>query len=91
MERRWDTLLNRTAPKAVMDAFAKMKIIAQVISPQNGCSVMVVEVTDQTWLDGTVVSRYVGDVASLECFPVCSLEEWLKVKERLPLDKIPKK
>ncbi|MBM4444665.1 MAG: hypothetical protein FJ020_05090 [Chloroflexi bacterium] len=91
MDRRFDTLLNGTAPKAVMDAWAKMKIIAQVISPQNGCSVMVVDVTDQTWLDGTLICRYMEDVVSLESFPVCSLEEYLKVKEKLPRDKIPKK
>ncbi len=53
VEKRWDTILNGTAPKAVMDAWAKMKIIAQVTSPQNGFSLMVLEVTDQTWIDGT--------------------------------------
>jgi len=91
VEKRWDTMLTGTAPKAVMDAWAKLKIIAQVTSPQNAFSLTVLEVTDQTWIDGTVVSRYLGDVASLESYPVCSMEEWLKVKERLPLEKIPKK
>jgi hypothetical protein len=91
MEKRWDTILNGTAPKAVMDAWAKMKIVTQVVSPQNSFTLTVLEVTDQTWLDGTLVSRYVGDVCSLESYPACSLEEYLKVRERLPLDKIPKK
>jgi hypothetical protein len=91
MEKRMDTLLNGTAPKAVMDAWGKIKIITQVISPQNGCSVNVVEVTDQTWIDGTVVCRYMEDVVSLESFPVCSMEEYLKIKEKLPREKIPKK
>jgi len=91
MERRWDTMLKGTAPKAVMDAWAKMKIVTQVVSPQNGCSVMVVEVTDQTWIDGTVLCRYMEDVVSMESFPVCSMEEYLKVREKLPREKIPKK
>ena len=91
MEKRWDTILNGTAPKAVMDAFGKMKIITQVVSPQNGFSVMVVEVTDQTWIDGTVLCRHVDDVVSLESFPVCTMEEYLKVREKLPREQIPKK
>jgi hypothetical protein len=90
-EKRWDTLLTGTAPKAVMDALAKMKIIAQVASPQNGFSLMIVDVTDQTWFDGTLLCRYMADVCSLESYPVCSMEQWLKVKEKLPLEKIPKK
>lgn len=91
VEKRWDTMLKGTAPKAVMEAWAKMKIIAQVTSPQNGFALMVLEVTDQTWIDGTVLCRYMQDVCSLEGYPVCSMEEWLKVKEKLPLEQIPKK
>ena len=69
----------------------QMKIIAQVTSPQNGFSLMVLEVTDETWIDGTILCRYMGDVVSFESYPVCSMEQWLKVKEKLPLEKIPKK
>ena len=90
-EKRWDTLLNGRAPKAVMDALAKMKIIAQVTSPQNGFTLMIVDVTDQTWLDGTLICRYVADVCTLENYPVVSMEDWLKVKAKLPLEQIPKK
>jgi hypothetical protein len=91
LDKRWDTVLNGTAPKAVMDAMAKMKFITQVTSPQNGFSLSVVEVTDQTWIDGTVVNRYLADVCSVETYPVCSMEQWLEVKKRLPLEQIPKK
>ena len=90
-EKRWDTLLNGTAPKAVMDALAKMKIIAQVTSPQNGFTLMIVDVADQTWLDGTLLCRYMADVCALESYPVVSMEDWLKVKAKLPLEQIPKK
>ena len=91
VEERWDTMLNGTAPKVVMDAWAKMKIIAQVTSPQNGFSLMVLEVTDETWIDGTILCRYMGDVASFESYPVCIMEQWLEVKKKLPLEQIPKK
>lgn len=91
LEKRQDTLLKGTAPKAVMDAWAKMNIIAQVVSPQNGFGVMIVEVTDETWIDGTVLCRYMGDVVTLESYPVCSMEEYLKVREKLPREQIPKK
>jgi len=91
VEKRWDTLLNGTAPKAVMDAWAKMKIIAQVTSPQNGFALMVLDVTDQTWLDGTLICRYMADVCSFESYPACSMEQWLEVKKRLPQEQIPKK
>jgi hypothetical protein len=62
-----------------------------VASPQNGFSLMIVDVTDQTWLDGTLLCRYMADVCSLESYPVCSMEQWLRVKEELPIEKIPKK
>jgi len=90
-EKRWDTMMTGTAPKVVMDALAKMKIITQVASPQNGFTLTVLDVTDQTWLNGTLICRYMADVCSLESYPVVSMEEWLKVKERLPQEKIPKK
>lgn len=91
LDERWDTVLNGTAPKAVLDALAKMKIINQVTSPQNGFAVMISEVTDQTWLDGTVVCRYMQDLCSMETYPVCSMEQWLEVKKRLPAEEISKK
>ena len=91
LEKRWDTILNGTAPKAVLDAWAKMKVITMVASPQNGFSLTVLEVTDQAWIDGSVVSRYMSDVCSMEGYPVCSMEQWLEVRKRLPADQIPKK
>jgi len=91
LEERWDTVLNGTAPKAVMEAFSKMKIVNMVESPQNGFSLSIMEVTDQTWLDGTLVCRYLSDVASLEIYPCVSTDDWLKLKKRLPADQIPRK
>ena len=58
---------------------------------QNGFSLAVLEVTDQTWIDGPLICRYMADVCSLGSYPVVSMEGWLKVKEKLPLAQIPKK
>ncbi len=90
LERRWETVVRGTAPKVVLDAFAKMKVLAYVASPQNGFSLMITEVTDQTWLDGTLVCRYMADVAHMDIYPVVSMEDYLKLAEMLPRDKIPK-
>jgi hypothetical protein len=91
LEERWDTVLNGTAPKAVMDAFSKMKIINMVESPQNGFSLSIMEVTDQTWLDGTLICRYLADVATLEIYPCVTAEDSLKLRKMLPAGQIPKK
>lgn len=91
LEERWNTVLSGTAPKAVMDAFSKMKILNMVESPQNGFSLSIMEVTDQTWLDGTLVCRYLADVAKMEIFPCVSAEDALKLQKMLPADQIPKK
>lgn len=90
LEKRWGTVLNGTAPKVVMDAYARMKVVAYVASPQNGFSLMITEVTDATWLDGSLVCRYMADVAHMEIYPVVSMEDYLKLAEMLPRDKIPK-
>lgn len=90
MEKRWDTILKGTAPKVVMDAMAKMKVVAQVVSPQSGFSLMLMEVSDATWMDGTLLCRYMQDVCSMVTSPVVSMEDWLKIKEKLPAEMIPK-
>jgi hypothetical protein len=91
LEERWDTVLNGTAPKVVMDAFSKMKIINMVDSYHGGFSLCIAEVTDETWLDGTLINRYLADVATFETYPCVSIEDSLKLQKMLPLDQIPKK
>ena len=83
LDRRWEAILAGKAPKAVRDAYAKMKFITQVVSPHNGFSLAVVEVTDEAWVDGSVVSAYLSDVCTEETYPVCSIEDYLEVKARL--------
>ena len=91
LEERMNTIMNGTAPKAVLDAFSKMKIINWVESLNNGFSLVIAEVTDETWLDGNLINRYLGDVVKMEAYPCVSMEDSLKLSKMLPLDQIPKK
>jgi len=90
IRKRWDTVVNGTAPKAVLDAFAKTKVIAQEISLDNNLSVMVYEVEEKDIVEGSVVSLYLQDVCTQETYPVISFEDWMKVNEALPMEKVPK-
>ncbi len=91
LDRRWGALLAGTAPKAVRDAYSQLKIITQVVSPHNGFSLAVLEVTDETWIDGSVVSAYLSDVCTQETYPVCSIEQYLEVKNRMAAGRVRRK
>ena len=91
LEERMNTIMNGTAPKVVLDAFSKMKIINWVESLNNGFSLVICEVTDQMWLDGNLINRYLADVVKMESYPCVSMEDSLKLDKMLPLDQIPKK
>jgi len=90
LQERWLTVVNGTAPKAVLDAFAKVKVITQVTSLVNNCSVMVYELKDKDVVEANNVPHYLGDVCTMETFPVITIEDWVKVTEAVPLAKIPK-
>lgn len=83
LQKRWDTVLNGTAPKAVMDAYAKFKIITMEMCPARQFALMVWEMKDEDWPDAGLVSLYMQDVCQQEAYPVFSMEEWLKVREKL--------
>jgi len=90
LEERWMTVVNGTAPKAVLNAFAKVKIITQEISLANRFSVMVFEVEEKDLLATTPLGMYFQDVCTEEEYPVMSMEEYLEAREALPMEKIPK-
>jgi len=90
LRERWDTIIKGTAPKAVLDAFAKFKIITQEISLANRFAVMVSEVEEKDLVDTTPLSMYMQDVCTEEEYPVMSMEDYLKASEVLPMEKIPK-
>jgi len=90
LQERWMTLVNGTAPKAVLDAFAKVKVIANEISLPNRLAVMVFEVEEKDSIETIPLSMYMQDVCTQEAHPVVSVEDYLKALEALPLAKIPK-
>jgi len=90
LEERWMTVINGTAPKAVLDAFAKIKFITQEISLSNRFAIMVSEIEEKDLLETTPLSMYMQDVCTQEEYTVMTMEEYLKVRELLPMEKIPK-
>jgi len=87
---RWMTVVNGTAPKPVLDAFAKIKIITQEISLSNRFELMVVEIEEKDMVKVLPLSMYFQDVCTGEEYPVMSMEDYLKASEALPMEKIPK-
>jgi len=90
VRERWDTVVKGTAPKAVLDAFAKFKIITQVISLGNRFVVTVFEVEEKDYVEITPFSLYMQDVCTEEAYAVISMEDYLAAQEKLPPEKIPK-
>ena len=90
LAERWMTVVNGKAPKAVLNAFAKIKVITQEISLANRFAVMVFEVEEKDLVDTTPLSMYMQDVCTEEEYPVMSMEDYLKASEVLPMEKIPK-
>jgi len=90
LQERWMTVVNGTAPKAVLDAFAKIKIITQVISPSNRFAVMVEEIEEKDMAKTLPLSLYLQDVCTQEAYAVFSMEDFLEAQEVLPIEKIPK-
>jgi len=90
LRERYDTIIKGTAPKAVLDAFAKIKFIAQEVSLSNRLAVMVSEVEEKDLLATVPLSMYMQDVCTQEEYPVMSMEDYLKASEALPMEKVPK-
>jgi len=90
LRERYDTIIKGTAPKAVLDAFAKIKFITQEVSLSNRFVVMVSEVEEKDLLATVPLSMYMQDVCTQEEYPVMSMEDYLKASEALPMEKVPK-
>jgi len=87
---RWKTVINGTAPKPVLDAFSKIKVITQEISLSNRLAVMVFEMEEKDLVEATPLSMYMQDVCTQEEYLVMNMEEYLRASEALPMEKIPK-
>ena len=90
LAERWMTVVNGTAPEAVLNAFAKIKVIANEISLPNRLVVMISEVDEKDLADTIPLSMYMQDVCTQEEYPVMSMEDYMKASEALPMEKIPK-
>ena len=90
LQERWMKVINGTAPKPVLDAFAKYKIITQVISPTNRFALMVTEVKEEDYGETLPLSMWLQDVCTQEGYTVVSMEDFFGALEALPMEKIPK-
>ena len=90
LDELWNTVTTGKAPKAVLDAFAKFKVIAFEFSLGNNLVVMVSEVEEKDLVDAAIVTRYLQSVCTMESYQTISFEDYLKVREALPWKDIPK-
>ena len=87
---RYNELLSGTAPKAVIDGFAKFKLLATEISLANRISFMLYEFDDEDSVAASAVSMYFQEVCTQNSHPVLTLEDYVKVRELLPPEKMAK-
>ena len=78
-EEKWKTVATGKAPKAVLDALKKIKIITIEVSVANLLAFWVTEVKDEDWLEVQKLVRYTTDVVKMEMYPVISLEDFNKL------------
>jgi len=90
VRERYDTIVKGTAPKAVLDAFFKIKWITQEISLPNHLAIMVFEVEEKDLLEVALLPMYMGEVCTEDEYQVLSFEDYLAASEKLPLAEIPK-
>ncbi|MDH5391190.1 MAG: hypothetical protein OEX10_08580 [Candidatus Bathyarchaeota archaeon] len=90
LQERWMTVINGTAPKAVLNAFAKIKVITNEVSLSNRFALMLFEIEEKDLVETVLLSIYMQDVCTQEEYTVMSMEDYLKASEALPMEKIPK-
>ena len=76
---KWKAVATGTAPKAVLDAMKKVKVITVEVSIANNLAFWVTEVKDEDFLETTKFVRYFTDVVRMEMYPVISLEDYNKL------------
>jgi hypothetical protein len=90
LNMRYNDLLTGKAPKAVLESFAKIKVITTETSLDSRTSFMLCEVADEDRVAANVVQMYFQEVCEQDTYPVLSPEDYLKVLKILPIEKIPK-
>jgi hypothetical protein len=78
-EERWKAVATGKAPKTVLDAMKKVKVITVEVSMANLLAFWVAEVKDEDWLEFQKFVRYFTDVVRMEIYPVISIEDFNKL------------
>jgi len=67
------------APKEILAAVAKMKIISTAYSPSNFFNIVIFEVDDKDFVEANLVTVYYMNTCSMETYPVLSEADTLKL------------
>ena len=81
LNRRSRTLTDLTAPKEVLAAVAKIKMISTAYAPNNFFNIVIYEVDEKDMVEATLVSIYFMTTCSMETYPVLSEADSLKLGE----------
>ena len=90
LNMRYNDLLTGKAPKEVIEAFAKMKVIVTEVSLPSFTSFLLFEVAEENFIAANVVAMYFQEVCEQVTYPVVSFEDYMKVRKILPPEKYPK-
>ena len=76
------SLTNGKAPKEIIAAAAKMKMISQSFSPTNNLSILTYEVDDNDIAEASLVTLYMQGCCSMETYPVLDEATSLKTNQK---------
>jgi len=76
--KRLMSLADQSAPKPVLEAFAKAKSITAEYATSSNFFVWIYEIEDKDLPGLSLVAMYIGDACTMETHPVLSAEEQMK-------------
>ena len=79
LARRARAVRELKAPKEILAAVAKMKIISTAYSPSNFFNIVIFEVDDKDFVEANLVTVYYMNTCSMETYPVLSEADTLKL------------
>ena len=81
LARRARAVRELKAPKEILAAVAKMKMISTAYSPSNFFNIVIFEVDDKDFVEANLVTIYYMNTCSIETYPVLSEADTLKLGE----------
>ncbi|MFX0187193.1 MAG: hypothetical protein ACFE8A_05600 [Candidatus Hodarchaeota archaeon] len=75
------SLPNRTAPKEILAAAAKIKIISQNFCPYNNLSIVIYEIDEKDFVETSLITMYFQGVFSMETYPVLNEADSTKLNQ----------